>query len=124
MHAGDRQIGEPFSSPKATICQERGAADCGDDGADAAAAAAAEGEGCPRRPKLGSLYDVFVCVRNDEAEHWASLCHLAQRGELGPEGERATSTRARPLPEAAAAATAAWALAAGGVVAGLLAAGP
>ena len=25
-------------------------------------------DGCPRRPKLQSLYDVFECIRNDEKE--------------------------------------------------------
>ena len=27
-----------------------------------------------QRPKLESLYDVFVNVRNDEKEHWKTLC--------------------------------------------------
>lgn len=30
------------------------------------------------KPILNSLYDVFVCVRDDEKEHWKTLCHLVQ----------------------------------------------
>jgi len=30
------------------------------------------------RPKLDSLYDVFLNVRNDEREHWKTLCNLVQ----------------------------------------------
>lgn len=37
-------------------------------------------DGCPRRPNLQTLYDVFVCIRNDEKEHWESLCTLVQGG--------------------------------------------
>lgn len=44
-------------------------------------------DGCPRRPKLHSLYDVFECIRNDEKEHWESLCTLVQRGGFGDEGD-------------------------------------
>jgi ubiquinol oxidase len=32
----------------------------------------------PPRLQLHSLYDVFVCVRNDEKEHWKTLCNLVQ----------------------------------------------
>ena len=55
-----------------------------------------DADACPRRPQLKSLYDVFVCVRNDEREHWESLCSLVQRGELvaGVDGLRSTV----PLP--------------------------
>jgi ubiquinol oxidase len=28
--------------------------------------------------QLNSLYDVFVCIRNDEKEHWKTLCNLVQ----------------------------------------------
>ena len=30
------------------------------------------------RPPLESLYDVFVNIRNDEKEHWKTLCNLVQ----------------------------------------------
>jgi ubiquinol oxidase len=37
------------------------------------------------RPRLASLYDVFVNVRNDEREHWKTLCNLVQYDSLnGP----------------------------------------
>ena len=35
-----------------------------------------------RRPTLESLYDVFVNVRNDEKEHWKTLCNLVQYGDM------------------------------------------
>ena len=35
-----------------------------------------------RRPTLCSLYDVFVNIRNDEMEHWATLCNLVQQDSL------------------------------------------
>mmetsp|Transcript_2841 Transcript_2841/g.5093 ORF Transcript_2841/g.5093 Transcript_2841/m.5093 type:complete len:334 (-) Transcript_2841:448-1449(-) len=38
------------------------------------------------RPKLNSLYDVFVNVRNDEREHWKTLCCLVQFGEASTTG--------------------------------------
>jgi ubiquinol oxidase len=44
-------------------------------------------EGCPRRPVLETLHDVFVCIRNDEKEHWESLCLLVQRGETYNDGD-------------------------------------
>ena len=34
------------------------------------------------RPKLESLYDVFVNVRNDEREHWKTLCNLVQFDDM------------------------------------------
>jgi len=37
-----------------------------------------EGNFSARRPTLESLYDVFVNVRNDEKEHWKTLCNLVQ----------------------------------------------
>lgn len=39
----------------------------------------ASGEFSQRRPQLNSLYDVFVNVRNDEREHWKTLCNLVSR---------------------------------------------
>lgn len=35
-----------------------------------------------RRPKLESLYDVFVNVRDDEKEHWKTLCNLVQYDDM------------------------------------------
>lgn len=35
-----------------------------------------------RRPKLDSLYDVFVNIRDDEKEHWKTLCNLVQYGSM------------------------------------------
>mmetsp|Transcript_1215 Transcript_1215/g.3377 ORF Transcript_1215/g.3377 Transcript_1215/m.3377 type:complete len:307 (+) Transcript_1215:60-980(+) len=37
-----------------------------------------QGRFSDRRPKLESLYDVFTNVRNDEKEHWKTLCNLVQ----------------------------------------------
>jgi len=37
-----------------------------------------EGPCSSKRPKLESLYDVFVCIREDEKEHWKTLCNLVQ----------------------------------------------
>ncbi|GMH61113.1 hypothetical protein TrLO_g14689 [Triparma laevis f. longispina] len=46
-----------------------------------------EGQFSKRRPKLNSLYDVFVNVRNDEREHWKTLCNLVQYEDMqGPPG--------------------------------------
>ena len=35
-----------------------------------------------RRPKLASLYDVFICIRDDEREHWKTLCNLVQYNDM------------------------------------------
>jgi ubiquinol oxidase len=35
-----------------------------------------------RRPKLESLYDVFICIRDDEREHWKTLCNLVQFNDM------------------------------------------
>ena len=45
-----------------------------------AAATTTSDESLLSRPKpiLNSLYDVFVCVRDDEKEHWKTLCQLVQ----------------------------------------------
>ena len=40
------------------------------------------GEFSARRPKLESLYDVFVNVRDDEKEHWKTLCNLVQYNDM------------------------------------------
>lgn len=41
-----------------------------------------EGNFSARRPKLESLYDVFVNIRDDEREHWKTLCNLVQYGDM------------------------------------------
>lgn len=35
-----------------------------------------------RRPTLNSLYDVFVNIRDDEKEHWKTLCNLVQYDDM------------------------------------------
>lgn len=35
-----------------------------------------------QRPKMNSLYDVFVNIRDDEKEHWKTLCNLVQYGDM------------------------------------------
>lgn len=35
-----------------------------------------------RRPELSSLYDVFVNIRDDEREHWKTLCNLVQYDDM------------------------------------------
>jgi ubiquinol oxidase len=41
-----------------------------------------EGKFSARRPKLDTLYDVFVNVRDDEREHWKTLCNLVQYNDM------------------------------------------
>eukprot|EP00568_Trieres_chinensis_P014421 CAMPEP_0183322196 /NCGR_PEP_ID=MMETSP0160_2-20130417/70995_1 /TAXON_ID=2839 ORGANISM="Odontella Sinensis, Strain Grunow 1884" /NCGR_SAMPLE_ID=MMETSP0160_2 /ASSEMBLY_ACC=CAM_ASM_000250 /LENGTH=111 /DNA_ID=CAMNT_0025489299 /DNA_START=100 /DNA_END=435 /DNA_ORIENTATION=- len=36
----------------------------------------------PRRPKIDNLYDVFVAIRDDEAEHVKTMAHLQTDLEL------------------------------------------
>lgn len=56
--------------------------DCDDDGKFSA-----------RRPQLKSLYDVFVNVRDDEKEHWKTLCNLVQYDDMqGVENKAVTGT--------------------------------
>jgi len=56
-----------------------------------------EGNFSARRPKLESLYDVFVNIRDDEKEHWKTLCNLVQYGDMqGIENEAVTGTQ--PMP--------------------------
>lgn len=52
------------------------------------------------RPKLDSLYDVFVNVRNDEKEHWKTLCNLVQYDSMVSTGSPLGSTQ--PASSAAA----------------------
>ena len=65
-------------------------------------ACSVDGGAAPREsgPRLRSLYDVFVCVRNDEREHWETLCNLVQHGSLASaDGRPAESTQPRRPPE-------------------------
>ena len=65
-------------------------------------ACSVDGGAAPREsgPRLRSLYDVFVCVRNDEREHWETLCNLVQHGSLASaDGRPAQSTQPRRPPE-------------------------
>jgi len=55
-----------------------------------------EGQFSARRPKLESLYDVFVNVRNDEREHWKTLCNLVQFDDMQGVGALVQSTEAAP----------------------------
>lgn len=41
-----------------------------------------EGTYSERRPQLESLYDVFVNIRDDEKEHWKTLCNLVQYDDM------------------------------------------
>ena len=51
------------------------------------------------RPKMESLYDVFVNIRDDEKEHWKTLCNLVQYGDMqGISNKLVTSTQ--PLASA------------------------
>ena len=55
------------------------------------------GEFMARRPKLETLYDVFVNVRDDEREHWKTLCNLVQYDDMqGIENKKVQGTKARP----------------------------
>ena len=55
------------------------------------------GEFMARRPKLETLYDVFVNVRDDEREHWKTLCNLVQYDDMqGIENKKVRGTKARP----------------------------
>ena len=60
-----------------------------------------DGTLCPtRRPTLRSLYDVFVNVRNDEREHWKTLCNLVQYDDMQVTGGMVEGTKpAVPLLE-------------------------
>jgi len=50
-----------------------------------------------RRPKLDNLYDVFVNIRDDEKEHWKTLCNLVQYGDMqGVENSMVQPTKAMP----------------------------
>jgi len=56
-----------------------------------------EGNFSNRRPNLETLYDVFVNVRDDEKEHWKTLCNLVQYGDMqGVENKLVQPTKAAP----------------------------
>ena len=53
-----------------------------------------DGRFSARRPKLESLYDVFVNVRDDEREHWKTLCNLVQYNDMnGIANNQVTGTK-------------------------------
>lgn len=57
-----------------------------------------DGNFSARRPKLETLYDVFVNVRDDEKEHWKTLCNLVQYDDMqGVENKLVKSTEAMPV---------------------------
>lgn len=54
-----------------------------------------DGNFSARRPQLSSLYDVFVNIRDDEKEHWKTLCNLVQYGDMqGVENKMVEGTKA------------------------------
>lgn len=56
-----------------------------------------DGNFSARRPKLETLYDVFVNVRDDEKEHWKTLCNLVQYGDMqGVENKAVIPTKPKP----------------------------
>lgn len=65
--------------------------------------AGADGTYSARRPELKSLYDVFVNIRDDEREHWKTLCNLVQFNDMqGCDASVVKSTEPRPAEPAAA----------------------
>lgn len=59
-----------------------------------------QGDYSDRRPVLNSLYDVFVNVRDDEKEHWKTLCNLVQYNDMqGCENSQVQSTEAVAVAE-------------------------
>lgn len=56
-----------------------------------------EGTYSQRRPQLSSLYDVFVNIRDDEREHWKTLCNLVQYDDMNAvDASEVQSTTAAP----------------------------
>jgi ubiquinol oxidase len=52
-----------------------------------------------RRPELNSLYDVFVNIRDDEKEHWKTLCNLVQFDDMNAvDASQVESTKPMPAP--------------------------
>lgn len=61
-----------------------------------------DGNFSARRPDLDSLYDVFMNIRNDEKEHWKTLCNLVQYGDMqGVENKMVVGTQPKPAEIAA-----------------------
>jgi len=61
-----------------------------------------DGNFSSRRPKLDSLYDVFVNVRDDEKEHWKTLCNLVQYDDMqGVENKDVQPTKPKPATTSA-----------------------
>jgi len=56
-----------------------------------------------RRPNLDTLYDVFVNVRDDEKEHWKTLCNLVQYDTMEGMGNAIQSTKSMEPPALASA---------------------
>jgi len=57
-----------------------------------------DGNFSQRRPQLETLYDVFVNVRDDEREHWKTLCNLVQYNDMqGVENKNVVGTKAKPI---------------------------
>lgn len=62
--------------------------------ADEAPAAGTARAPARRRKRLESLYDVFCNIRDDEKEHWETLCNLVQTNQLTEgQGERIEATK-------------------------------
>jgi len=56
-----------------------------------------QGQFSTRRPTLENLYDVFVNIRDDEKEHWKTLCNLVQYDNMnGIDAKLVKSTEALP----------------------------
>lgn len=60
-----------------------------------------EGTYSQRRPQLNSLYDVFTNIRDDEREHWKTLCNLVQFDDMNAvDASEVRSTTAAPASPA------------------------
>uniref|UniRef100_A0A7S2GX78 Alternative oxidase n=1 Tax=Helicotheca tamesis TaxID=374047 RepID=A0A7S2GX78_9STRA len=60
-----------------------------------------QGNFSARRPTLDTLYDVFTNIRDDEREHWKTLCNLVQYDDMqGVENKMVVSTQPKPTPAA------------------------
>jgi ubiquinol oxidase len=59
-----------------------------------------------RRPQLTSLYDVFINIRDDEKEHWKTLCNLVQYDDMNAVDATEVQSTTPSAPPATAVATA------------------
>lgn len=60
-----------------------------------------EGTYSERRPQLATLYDVFVNIRDDEKEHWQTLCNLVQYDDMNAvDATQVQSTTPAPSTQA------------------------